>query len=108
MDMNELLKMFKDPQALQRQAQEAQSRMASVTAIGSAGGGMVRVTLNGIMEMLAIEIAPEVIDPSDPLMLQDLVRAAHNDAAAHVREAMQAEVARTVGGAGLGSFGSGS
>ena len=90
------------------QAQEAQSRMASVTAVGSAGGGMVKVTLNGVMEMLAVEISPEVIDPSDPGMLQDLLRAAHNDATARVREEMQAEVARTVGSSGLGSFGSGS
>lgn len=108
MDMNELMKMLKDPQALQRQAQEAQSRMASVTAVGSAGGGMVRMTLNGVMELLSVEIAPEAIDPSDPGMLQDLIRAAHNDAATRVREEMQAEVARTVGSAGLGNFGSGS
>jgi hypothetical protein len=107
MDLNDLMKMLKDPQALQRQALEAQSRMASVSAVGTSGGDMVRITLNGIMEMLAIEIAPEAIDPDDPQMLQDLIRAAHNDAAARIRESVQSEVARSIGGS-LPQFGSGS
>lgn len=103
MDFSDIMKMLKDPEALQRQAAEAQSRMASVTAVGSAGGGMVKVTLNGAMDMLAVEIAGEVVDPNDVPMLQDLVRAAYSDAAARVREAVQADLARSMGPGGIGN-----
>lgn len=97
MDLNEMMKMLKDPQALQRQAMEAQARLAAISAVGSAGGGMVKITLSGTMELLAIEIAAEVIDPDDPGMLQDLIKAAHNDASIRIKEAMQADVARAMG-----------
>jgi len=97
MDLNDVMKVLKGPQALLRQAMEAQSRLAAITAVGSAGGGMVKVTLSGAMELLTVQIAPEVIDPSDPGMLQDLIKAAHNDAASRVKEAMQTDVARTMG-----------
>lgn len=97
MDMSDIMKMLKDPQALQRQALEAQERMAAISAVGSAGGGMVRVTLSGTMELLNVEIAPEAIDPSDPAMLQDLIKAAHNDASYRIKEALQADVARNLG-----------
>lgn len=97
MDLNEMMKLLKDPQALQRQALEAQSRMASISVVGSSGGGMVKITLNGAMEMLGIEISPEAIDPNDPGMLKDLIKAAHNDAAFKAREAVQADVAKSLG-----------
>lgn len=101
MDLGEIMKMLKDPKALERQAMEAQAKVASVSAVGSAGGGMVRITMNGAMDLLAIELAPEAVDPADIGMLQDLIRAAHNDAAARVREAVQQELARSMGGLGL-------
>lgn len=97
MDINEVMKLMKDPQALQKQALEAQARMASISVVGSSGGGIVKITLNGAMEMLAVEIAPEAIDPDDPGMLQDLIKAAHNDAAFKAREAVQADVAKSLG-----------
>ncbi|GAB1457886.1 MAG: YbaB/EbfC family nucleoid-associated protein [Spirochaetia bacterium] len=97
MDLNDVMKMLKDPQALQKQALEAQSRMAAISAIGSAGGGMVKITLNGALELLNIDIAPEVMDPNDPGMLKDLIKAAHNDASARVKEAMQADLTRGMG-----------
>lgn len=106
MDMNDILKMLKDPAALQRQAAEAQTRMAAVRVVGSAGGGMVRITMNGTMELIDITIEPEVIDPADPGTLRDLIKAAHNDAVARAREALQGDVMRSMGPlAGLGGMG---
>ena len=78
MDLGEMMKMLKDPKALERQALEAQARMASVTAVGSAGGGMVRLTLNGAMELVAVELSPEAVDPAEIGMLQDLIRASRS------------------------------
>jgi len=107
MDLSDIMKMLKDPQALARQAAEMQQKVSAIVVKGSAGGGMVSVTLNGAMEMLAVEIAPEVADPADITMLQDLIRAAFNDAADKVKQTMQSEMARNVGMAGLNPFGSG-
>ncbi|OHD16089.1 MAG: nucleoid-associated protein, YbaB/EbfC family [Spirochaetes bacterium GWD1_61_31] len=106
--MNSIMKMLKDPQAFARQAAEMQQKVASVTAKGSAGGGMVCVTINGAMEMLAVEIAPEVVDPQDVVILQDLVRAAYNDASSKIKQALQGEVAKSAGLGGMNPFGDGS
>jgi len=94
------MKLLKDPKALERQATEAKERVAAVSVVGSAGGGMVKITLNGAMEMLAVEIAPDTVDQSDIAMLQDLIRAAFNDASAKVAEAIKTEVSRSMGGLG--------
>ena len=72
---------------LAKMAQQMQAEMARVqaeldvlTVEGSAGGGAVRATVSGKQELLAIAIDPEVVDPADVEMLQDLVMAAVNDA----------------------------
>lgn len=60
-------------------AMEASQAAANTEVTGSAGGGVVRVTATGTGEVLAVEIAPEVVDPSDIETLQDLVVAAMRD-----------------------------
>ncbi len=93
-------------QKMMRQAQEMQERLqrdlAQTTLEASVGGGMVTVTMNGLKELLAIQIDPEVIDPADPGMLQDLVLTAVNEAARRVDEAMREKMgglASAMGGA---------
>jgi len=98
MDISDVFKMLGDPRALQERMQEAQERISKTTVVGSAGGGMVKVTLNGGFEMLGIEIGPEVVASSDVVMLGDLVRAAHNDAVAKLRESLQKEISGAAGG----------
>jgi DNA-binding YbaB/EbfC family protein len=98
MEISDLFKMLGDPRALQERMKEAQERIGKATAVGSAGGGMVKITLNGNFEMLGVEIAPEVVDPSDTALLKDLVRAAHNDAVAKLRESLQREIQDAAGG----------
>jgi hypothetical protein len=90
MNLNDLLKMFGDPEEMKRKMLEAQAKLAATQVTGSAGGGMVKVTLNGKMEAISCEIAPEVVDPKDVQILQDLVRAAVTDATARLRELLGA------------------
>ncbi|NJL35125.1 MAG: YbaB/EbfC family nucleoid-associated protein [Chloroflexaceae bacterium] len=73
-------------QQMQRQMQKIQEELATVMVEGSAGGGAVIVTMNGHREVQDVKIAPEVIDPDDVDMLQDLVLAAINDAAKRAQE----------------------
>jgi nucleoid-associated protein EbfC len=78
---------------LMKQAQQMQDQMqrqmASIQVEGTAGGGMVKAAMNGNKELLAITIDKEAVDPEDVEMLQDLVKAAVNEAARKVDEEMQ-------------------
>ncbi len=78
---------------LMKQAQQMQDQMqrqmANIQVEGTAGGGMVKAAMNGNKELLAITIDKEAVDPDDVEMLQDLVKAAVNEAARKVDEEMQ-------------------
>jgi nucleoid-associated protein EbfC len=79
---------------MQQQLMAAQQAAAAEVVEGQAGGGMVKVRLSGGFEFQAVEIDPQVIDPDDQVMLQDLVLAALHDAVARVNELQQ----RSMGG----------
>jgi DNA-binding YbaB/EbfC family protein len=87
--------MMKQVQAMQAQMQQT---MSSLKVEGSAGGGMVKATLNGHKELLAVAIDKEAVDPNDVEMLQDLVVAAVAEAARKVDEAMQSQLGAMTGG----------
>jgi DNA-binding YbaB/EbfC family protein len=93
---------------LMKQAREMQEKMARVQedlknrrVEASAGGGMVTVTASGAQEILAIRIDREIVSPDDVEMLQDLVRAAVNEALRRSREIMAEEMGKITGGMGL-------
>lgn len=92
MDMRFLMK---QAQQMQAKLQEAQ---ANLRAEGTAGGQLVKVTLNGSKELVAVSIAKEAVDPEDPSMLEDLLMAAFRDAAQKADEAMKQQM----GGMGAG------
>ncbi|RLB70499.1 MAG: YbaB/EbfC family nucleoid-associated protein [Deltaproteobacteria bacterium] len=90
---------------LLKQAQQMQAKMAKIqeevgarTVEASAGGGMVTVVANGKQEILSIAIEPQVVDPDDIDMLQDLVVAAVNQALKEAAEMMAAEMGKITGG----------
>ena len=90
---------------LLKQAQEMQSRMAKIqeelaqkTVDGSAGGGMVQVTVNGQLALTAIKIDPSVINSEEKEMLEDLIMAAINDGMRKAREMASSEMSKITGG----------
>ena len=97
MDLTNIFDMLKNPQALKMQAEEMQKEMNSIRATGQAGGGMVKITLSGNMELLECLISVELSDLKDIPLLQDLIRAAHNNATEKIREAIQKELAGSLG-----------
>jgi len=95
MDMS---KIMQQAQQFQQKMGRLQEELAAKSVISSIGGGMVTATMNGRQELLSIKIEKEVIDPDDPVMLQDLVVSAVNDVLQKTREMTQAEMAKLTGG----------
>ena len=93
---------------LMKQAQQMQDQMqrqmASIRVEGSAGGGMVKAEMSGNKEILSITIDKEAVDPDDVEMLQDLVKAAVNEAARKVDEEMQSSMGAMTGGMKIPGF----
>ena len=93
---------------LMKQAQQFQNRMAKLqqelgqkTIEATSGGGMVTVVVNGQQELLSIKIDPEVVDPEDIEMLQDLILAAVNDGMARAKKMVNDEMSKLTGGLNL-------
>ena len=78
--MNNMNNMMKQVKKMQEQMLKAQEELGGKTIQGTSGGGAVTVEVNGHKKILSIAIKPEVVDPEDIEMLQDLVLAATNDA----------------------------
>lgn len=95
MDMNQIMK---QAQQFQQKMGQVQEELAQKQVTSTVGGGMVSATVNGKHELIALKIEKEVIDPNDPVMLQDLIVAAVNDATKQAQEMAQAEMAKLTGG----------
>lgn len=93
---------------LMKQAQQLQDQMqrqmASLKVEGTSGGGMVKVEMTGNKEIVSVFIDKEAVDPNDVDMLQDLVKAAVNEAVRKVDEEMQSSVGSMTGGMKIPGF----
>ncbi len=85
-------------QQMQRQMQKIQEELASAVVEGTAGGGAITVKMNGHRELQSIAISPEVVDPDDVEMLQDLLVAAFSDATKKAQELAEQRLGPLTGG----------
>jgi len=93
--------LMKQAQKMQKQMEEVREELNEREFETTSGGGAVKVIITGKMELQEITISPDVIDPNDVEMLQDLVLAAVNEAIRQANDAVKAEMARLTGGMGL-------
>lgn len=96
--MKNMQQMMRQVKKMQDEMQKTQEALKEKVVEGSAGGGAVTVKANGHKQILDIAIKPEVIDPEDAEMLQDLVLTAVNDALRNVDELVNKEMGRFTGG----------
>jgi DNA-binding YbaB/EbfC family protein len=93
---------FGDPRKLMKQMQQMQERLqqeiAAISVDATAGGGMVKVQMDGLKALRSVTIDPEVVSKDDVGMLQDLIVAAVNEAARKVDESVQEKTAAMAGG----------
>lgn len=91
-------KLIKQAQKVQAQMMKAQEDLQKKEVEGSAGGGMVKVVLNGANQLVSIKIDPEVVDPKDVEMLEDLIVAAHSNAMEKIKEMSESTFGSITGG----------
>ncbi len=98
-NMGDMMKqMQKQAVTMQKKAEEIQEDLKERVVEASSGGGMVTVHVNGKQEPLSIKIDPEVVDPNDVQMLEDLVLAAVSQAMKKSQEMYQEEMGKLTGG----------
>ncbi len=96
--MKNLAQMMKQAQKMQSKMAEVQEDLGNQEVEGSAGGGMVQVTLNGKGEAKKVKIDPTLLGPDDVEVLEDLVLAAFNDAKAKVETIKSEKMKEVTGG----------
>lgn len=94
-------KILKQAQQMQAQMMRAQAKLKETEVEGTAGGGMVTVKMNGGQEVLSVSINPEVVDPQEVEMLEDLVVAALKNAHEKVSELANSTMGSVTGGLNL-------
>jgi DNA-binding YbaB/EbfC family protein len=88
-------------QAMQREMEAVQEEVEKKEVTTTAGGGAVEITANGRKELVSVKIDPDVMDPDDPDMLQDLIIVAVNEALRQIEEISAAEMEKVTGGINL-------
>ena len=99
--MGQQFKMLKQLQQMQAKMAKIQEDLGQKTVTGTAGGGVVEVVVNGHQKVLSVTLKPEVVDPADVDMLQDLVLAAVNDAMDQARDLASKEMGAVTAGMGI-------
>src|SRR3989304_5430717 len=96
--MNRYMRRHGQGKGLQAGLAKLQEELAKATVEGVAGGGAVKVVMNGQMQVQSVQIAPEAVDPQDVEMLQDLIVAALNDAVAKAQGIAASSLGGALGG----------
>ena len=97
--------MMKQVQKMQKQMTQMQEELNDKTLEMTSGGGAVKIVISGKKEIQSIKIDPEVVDPEDVEMLEDLILSAVNEAIRQAEEMCTAEMSKVTGG--LGGLGNG-
>jgi hypothetical protein len=96
--MKNLGNMMKQAQQMQQRMQEMQAQLDLVEMQGAAGGGLVKVTVNGKGDLKRVSLDKQLMDPDETEVLEDLILAAFADAKAKVEQHVSTEMAKLTGG----------
>jgi DNA-binding YbaB/EbfC family protein len=97
--------LLKQAQKMQKEMEKAQANLVNIKVEGSAGGGMVTAIANAAQELLEIKLEPEVVDPGDVEMLEDLILVAVNQAIGAAKARAEEEMGKVTGGMMPGMLG---
>lgn len=99
--MKDISQIMRQAQAMQAKIAEAQAKLEAMEVEGSAGGGLVKVRLTGKTALVAITIDASLLKPEEKEIVEDLVKAAHDDARRKLEEAQNDEFKNATSGMGM-------
>jgi DNA-binding YbaB/EbfC family protein len=99
--MKDISQIMRQAQQMQAKINEAQKKLEAMEVEGSAGGGMVKLRVNGKNALLAIAIDPSLMVADEREILEDLIKAAHDDARRKLEDAQNDEMKGLSGGLGI-------
>jgi hypothetical protein len=103
--MHNIGNIMKQAKKMQEKIGQVQQELETKTVEAQAGGGMVRVIVNGKFEIVSLKIEKDVVNPDDIEMLQDLIAAAVNEGVRKSQEMASSEMAKITGGLGIPGLG---
>tara|TARA_B100000579_G_C22091633_1_gene514762 strand:- start:42 stop:359 length:318 start_codon:yes stop_codon:yes gene_type:complete len=101
--MTDFSKILDKAKELEIKMKESQEKIKNINATGVSGGNSVKITLNGEGEIVEIYIAPETLK-EDKTIIEDLIKAAHNNAKSQLKSKTSEEISKATGGFGIQDF----
>tara|TARA_B100001996_G_C18151245_1_gene396918 strand:+ start:91 stop:408 length:318 start_codon:yes stop_codon:yes gene_type:complete len=101
--MTDFSKILDQAKELQAKMKESQEKIKKIEVVGVSGGGIVEVILNGEGDINKINLSPELLK-EDKTLIEDLVKAAHNNAKSQLKSKTSEEIAKATGGFGITDF----
>ena len=101
--MTDFSKILNKAKELESKMKESQEKIKNINATGISGGNSVKITLNGEGEIINIDISPETLK-EDKAIIEDLIKAAHNNAKSQLKSKTSEEISKAAGGFGIPGF----
>ncbi len=101
--MTDFSKILDKAKQLESKMKESQEKIKSINATGISGGNSVKITLNGEGEMISLDISSEILK-EDKAIIEDLIKAAHNNAKSQLKSMTSEEISKATGGLGIPGF----
>ena len=101
--MTDFTKILDKAKELEIKMKESQEKIKNINATGTSGGNSVKITLNGEGEIVEIYISPETLK-EDKIIIEDLIKAAHNNAKSQLKSKTSEEISKATGGFGIQDF----
>ena len=101
--MTDFTKILDKAKELENKMKESQEKIKNINATGISGGNSVKITLNGEGEIVEIYISPEILK-EDKTIIEDLIKAAHNNAKSQLKSKTSEEISKATGGFGIQDF----
>jgi len=101
--MTDFSKILDKAKELENKMKESQEKIKNISATGTSGGDSVKITLNGEGEMINLDISSDILK-EDKTIIEDLIKAAHNNAKSQLKSKTSEEISKATGGFGIPGF----
>ena len=101
--MTDFSKILDKAKELENKMKESQEKIKNISVTGTSGGDSVKITLNGEGEMINLDISSDILK-EDKTIIEDLIKAAHNNAKSQLKSKTSEEISRATGGFGIPGF----